>query len=633
MLAMIGFMLCRIIFILENYRFFTDLSVDKLSLMFKGALYFDLSALLYTNLLYILLMQIPLHYKEGALYQKITKGIFVVTNIVAILMNLADTVYFQYTNRRTTATVFKEFANENNLGDIAGIECINHWYLILAAIAMGYLLYKLYRKPRKSDVICFSLYYPVHFVTLAVMAYLCVGGMRGGFGGDVRPITISNANQYVEHPVETAIVLNTPFAIYRTFNKKTFVVPTYWEDREAMHRLYSPVHIPSDTVQTRRLNVVVIILESFGKEYFGCFNKDIENGTYEGYTPFLDSLMAEGLTYKYSFGNGRKSIDGMPSILSGIPMFVEPFISTPFSLNTVSSIAGELKKKGYHTSFFHGAKNGSMGFMGYALTSGFTDYYGRTEYNNDDDFDGHWGIWDEEFLQYFAQSLSTFEQPFVSGIFTLSSHHPFDVPKRYKERFPEGKAPIHRGIGYSDYALRRFFETASRKPWFENTLFVITADHTNQSVLKEYQTESGLFAVPILFYQPNSGLKGYVDTAIAQQIDIMPTVLGYLGYDKPYISFGCDLLETSPENTFAVNYLNGTYQYFKGDYFLQFNGEKTTAIYNFKTDVFSKNNLSEEISPDVQQRMERELKAIIQQYMERMVKDELVIKIVAERVL
>ncbi|KAA6350998.1 Lipoteichoic acid synthase 1 [termite gut metagenome] len=626
MLAMIGFTLCRIIFILENYRFFTDLSFGKLSLMFKGAFYFDLSALLYTNILYIVLMLMPLHYKEGVLYQKITKGIFIVANIVVILMNLADTVYFQYTNRRTTATVFKEFANENNLGGIVGIEFINHWYLILLAIAMGYLLYKLYRKPHKVDTICFSLYYPVHFVTLAVMGYLCVGGMRGGFGGDVRPITISNANQYVEHPIETAIVLNTPFALYRTFNKKIFVILKYWEDREAMYSLYSPVHIPADTVQTRHLNVVVIILESFGKEYFGYFNKDIENGTYKGYTPFLDSLMAEGLTYKYSFGNGRKSIDGMPSVFSGIPMFVEPFISTPFSLNTISSIAGELKKKGYRTSFFHGAKNGSMGFMGYALTSGFTDYYGRTEYNNDNDFDGHWGIWDEEFLQYFAQTLSTFEQPFVSGIFTLSSHHPFDVPKRYKDWFSEGKAPIHRGIGYSDYALRRFFETASRKPWFENTLFVITADHTNQSVLKEYQTESGLFAVPILFYQPNSALKGYVDTAIAQQIDIMPTILGYLGYDKPYISFGCDLLQTSPENTFAVNYLNGTYQYFKGDYLLQFNGEKTTAIYNFKTDVFSKNNLSEEIAPDVQQRMERELKAIIQQYMERMVSDELVIK-------
>ncbi|KAA6317750.1 Lipoteichoic acid synthase 1, partial [termite gut metagenome] len=591
MLAMVGFMLCRIVFILENHHFFTDLNADRLSLMFKGGLYFDLSALLYTNVLYIVLMLIPLHYKEGKLYQKIAKGIFVVTNMVVIVANLADTVYFQYTNRRTTATVFKEFANENNLGDIIGTECINHWYLVLLTVAMGYALYKLYRKPHTSGSTPLLLYYPVHAVVFVIMGYLCVGGMRGGLGHETRPITVSNANQYVERPIETAIVLNTPFALYRTFGKNVFVVPKYWTDREAMQQLYSPVHIPADTIQPRALNVVVMILESFGQEYFGYFNTDIENGAYKGYAPFLDSLMTEGVTYKYSFANGRKSIDGMPSIYSGIPMFIEPFISTPASLNTISSLAGELKKNGYYTSFFHGAQNGSMGFEAYARTSGFTGYYGRTEYNNDTDFDGYWGIWDEEFLQYFAQTLSTFEQPFVSGVFTLSSHHPFQIPERYKGKFPEGKNPIHKCIGYTDYALKRFFETASHESWFKNTLFVITADHTNQSLLEEYRTGSGLFAVPILFYRPDSDLKGFVDASIAQQIDIMPTVLGYLGYDKPYVSFGCDLFNTSPEKTFAVNYLNGTYQYFKGNYLLQFNGEATTAIYQFKTDRLLKENL------------------------------------------
>ncbi|KAA6336390.1 Lipoteichoic acid synthase 1 [termite gut metagenome] len=424
---------------------------------------------------------------------------------------------------------------------------------------------------------------------------------------------------------QTAIVLNTPFALYRTLGKKIFVVPTYWADKEAMQRLYSPVHLPADTISSRQLNVVVMILESFGKEYSEYLNKDRNGGTYKGYMPFLDSLMKEGLTYTYSFANGRKSIDGLPSVCSGIPMFVEPFISTPASLNTLSSFAGELKKKGYYTSFFHGAKNGSMGMEAYTHISGFTDYYGRTEYNNDNDFDGYWGIWDEEFLQYFAHTLSTFQQPFASGIFTLSSHHPFHVPARYKNKFSEGKIPIHPCIEYSDYALKRFFETVSREPWFENTLFVITADHTNQSMYEEYRTGSGLFAVPILFYHPNSNLQGLMDTAIAQQIDIMPTILGYLGYDKPYISFGCDLFHTSPENTFAVNYFNGAYQYFKGDYLLQFDGEKTIAVYRFKTDELLKENLLKEIDSAVRERMENELKAIIQQYMERMVNDELTI--------
>jgi phosphoglycerol transferase MdoB-like AlkP superfamily enzyme len=625
MLAMVSFMLCRIAFILENHHFFTGLNADRLLHIFKGGLYFDLSALLYTNVLYIVLMLIPLHYKEGRLYQKIAKGIFVVTNFVAIATNLADTVYFQYTNRRTTATVFKEFANENNLGGIVAAECINHWYLLLLAVAMGYALYRLYRKPHTSGAAPLFLYYPVHTVVFAVMGYLCVGGMRGGLGHAIRPITISNANQYVEQPVETAIVLNTPFALYRTLGKNVFAVPKYWTDREAMQRLYSPVHIPADTIPPRTLNVVVMILESFGQEYFGYFNTGIGQGAYQGYTPFLDSLMAEGVTYQYSFANGRKSIDAMPSIYSGIPMFVEPFISTPASLNTISGLAGELKKNGYHTSFFHGAQNGSMGFEAYARASGFSAYYGRAEYNNDTDFDGHWGIWDEEFLQYFAETLSTFKQPFASGIFTLSSHHPFQIPRRYQGKFPEGTNPIHKCIGYTDYALKRFFETASRQPWFKNTLFVITADHTNQNTLEEYRTASGLFAVPLLFYHPGSGLQALVDTAIAQQIDIMPTVLGYLDYDKPYVSFGCDLFHTSPENTFAVNYLNGAYQYFKGNYLLQFHADTATALYLFKTDRLLKENLLGKIDPALQKQMEDELKAIIQQYMERMVNDELTV--------
>lgn len=266
------------------------------------------------------------------------------TNLIVIIMNLMDTVYFQYTHRRTTASVFSEFKNEGNLGDIIGTELVNHWYLTLFAIAFGYALFKLYRKPKPVKVDRLPLYYGVHLLTLALGVYLCIGGMRGGFTGMVRPITISNANKYVDRPMETGIVLNTPFSIFRTFGKTSFAIPQYF-DKEKMEALYTPVHMPADSVQFRPLNVVVFILESFSKENSGFLNEELDNGTYKGYMPFLDSLMAEGLTFKYSFSNGMKSIDGMPSVLSGIPMFIEPFFLTPSSLNTVSSIGGELGKK------------------------------------------------------------------------------------------------------------------------------------------------------------------------------------------------------------------------------------------------------------------------------------------------
>lgn len=261
LLVMGCFILCRVIFLIENLKAFSDLSAGRIWRMFEGGFLFDTSAILYTNLLYIFLMLIPLHYKENVIYQKITKGIFVTTNLIVIIMNLMDTVYFQYTHRRTTASVFSEFKNEGNLGGIIGTELLNHWYLTLFAIAFGYALFKLYRKPKPVKVERMPVYYTVHLLTLGLGVYLCIGGMRGGFTGMVRPITISNANKYVDRPMETGIVLNTPFSIFRTFGKTSFAIPQYF-DKEKMEALYTPVHMPADSVQFRPLNVVVFILES-----------------------------------------------------------------------------------------------------------------------------------------------------------------------------------------------------------------------------------------------------------------------------------------------------------------------------------------------------------------------------------
>lgn len=365
-----------------------------------------------------------------------------------------------------------------------------------------------------------------------------------------------------------------------------------------------------------------MILESFGKEYIGALNPTLEGGKYKGYTPFLDSLIQKSMYFEYSFANGRASIDGMPSSLSSIPMFVEAFFLTPASLNSLTSVAGELRKKGYYTAFFHGAANGSMGFQAFSRAAGYQDYFGRTEFGNDEFFDGNWAIWDEEFLQFYAEKMSEFKEPFSTGIFTASSHHPFNIPERYRSVYPESSLPIHKCIRYSDHALQRFFETASKEPWFKNTLFVLTADHTNQNEHAEYQTEAGIFSIPIIFYTPDGSLQGK-RPGISQQIDIMPTVLGYLGYDRPYVAFGCDLLNTPPEETYAVNYLDGIYQFFKGDYLLQFDGRQSIALYNFKEDVLLKHNLLGQT--DVQQPMENQLKAIIQQYMERMNGNQLVV--------
>lgn len=639
----IAYGICRVAFVMENWGLFaSDFQWSSVPEMLHGAWMFDTSAILYTNVLYALLMLIPLHHKEMRGWQMTAKWIFIIVNGVCIAANLADCVYFKYTMRRTTNTVFSEFCNEGNIGSVIGVEFLRHWYLVLLFVVMILAMWKCYfgggskntlRRTSMPQGKGLLRYYVIQTLCFAIFIPLCICGMRGGATTAVRPITISNANQYVAHPQEAGIVLNTPFSLIRTIGKKVFEIPEYMSEQE-MNALYSPLKNNQSSIisnQSSKKNVVILIVESFGREYIGGYNKWLDGGKYKGYTPFVDSLMQHSQTFLYSYCNGRKSIDGMPSILSGIPMFVEPFFLTPASMNDVSGIAGELKNKGYYSAFFHGAENGSMGFEAFARKTGFADYFGRTEYNadkrfnGDKDFDGMWAIWDEPFLQFFATKMSEFKQPFVSAVFTASSHHPYKVPEEYKDIYKEEGIVIHKCIRYTDNAIRHFFEKAKTQSWYKNTLFVITSDHTNLSDYAYYQTDLGGFCSPIIFFDPSGDMKPGMRNAIAQQIDIMPTVLSYLGYDRPYAAFGCDLLTTTDEDTWAVNYLNGIYQYVKGDWLLQFDGQKSKALYRFRTDLLLKDNLLTK-EPKIVKDMERQVKAIIQSYMTRMVNNQLVVQ-------
>ena len=594
--------------------------------IFQGGLLFDTSAILYTNALYVVMMLFPLHWKENKIYHKVCQWLFVVVNSITFAINLADSVYFRYTMRRTTTTVFEEFSNEGNLGSIIGTEFLNHWYLVLLFALVVFLLWRCYVEPSiNSHSMKWWRYDVACLLSLLLFAPFCVAGMRGGFTTAVRPITISNANQYASRPVDAALALNTPFALIRSIGKNVFVVPHYFSDEKALASMYTPIHTPNDSAAVVKKNVVVLIVESFGREYIGALNKDLEGGKYKGYTPYVDALIGKSTTFQYSFCNGRKSIDGMPSVLSSIPMFVEPFILTPSSMNDYTGLAGILGQEGYETAFFHGAQNGSMGFQAFAQKTGFKHYFGRTEYEaakGTDDFDGTWAIWDEPFLQYYAEEMGKMKQPFMTAVFTASSHHPFVIPEQYKQQFPEGKLEIQKCIRYTDMAIGKFFETASKQPWFENTIFVLTSDHTNMSDHDYYQTDLGGFCSPIIIYEP-SHPEGQVIDKIAQHIDILPTVLGMLGYQKPYFGFGIDLLNTPSEDTWAVNYLSGIYQYVRNGYVLQFDGQKTKGIYSLSDSLMQQNLIHQPSVVSHQSQMERELKAIIQQYMERMTQNRL----------
>jgi len=600
---------------------FPNIDTAHLIEILLGGMRFDLTAILYLSSVYVIgmLLPLPANWRENTIYQKVLLWFYWIPNAAGIIVNMADSVYIQFVDRRATCAFFTEVSNDDNMGIVIANGVLEYWYavvmLIALLVAFFWLTRRTYRLPRTKPYI----YYPVEIALFVVSIYMSVIGIRGGFGSYTRPITLSNALQYTNAPRESALVLNTPFSVMKTIENTTYVERNYFQAEELEQHM-SPIHEAYEG-PLRTDNVVVIIWESCSKEYVGFYNHDLEG--HISYTPFLDSLLTQCVTFDYSYASGRKSVDAMPSALSSIPMLIEPYTLSPYSTNEVSSIAERLKKKGYTTAFFHGAPNGSMGFQAYARSAGFDAYYGMTEFNNPDEFDGTWAIWDEPFLQYYANTMSTMPEPFMTAVFTASSHHPFKVPAQYKDTFPKGPLPIHEPLGYADHALRRFFENAKQQPWFEHTLFVILADHTNELILPEYTNSKGLYAIPIAFYHPQ--LTPEKRAEVVSQTDIMPSVLAWVNYDEPYFAFGENILTAKKKHPYAVCYNAPVYQIFSDSLLVQYDGENVTGVYNYRQDRYVKDNLAKTIDPEEIAPMLDYLKAYIQQYIHRMVNNELTV--------
>ncbi len=614
----------RLLFYLLNISYFPEIPLDHLGELMISGLKFDLSAVLYINSLYLLLMLVPFEVKYDDSYRKYTRIFFLVTNSIGLIANFTDVVYFRYILRRTDFSIFSEFKNESHLWKVILVGLAQYWYLVVIFILMLLFLRWIYMDHRRSSLIRSNgAFYALSTVTMLLFAGLTVAGMRGGFTGTTRPITISNGLEKVRKPVEAAIALNTPFSIMQTINAKTFEEVKFFDEKEA-ERIYSPIHPGYPAGSFKPMNVVVLILESFTKEVVGSLNTDLEGGHYKGYTPFLDSLIHQSYTWKYSFANGTKSIDAIPSVIAGIPSLVQPFILSRYSLNAMDGLAATLKNKGYDAGFFHGAPNGSMGFNAITNMLSIKRYFGENEYGHSEDFDGYWGIPDELFLNYCAHNFGQLKEPFIASVFTLSSHHPYILPTKYTDVFKGGPNPLYKCIEYSDYSLKNFFREASKQPWYKNTLFVITADHSLPSNdHKEYITSTGCFSVPVIFHHPNSNFVG-MDSTLMQQIDIFPTVMGYLKYDAPYFAFGSDRLQQK-ENPFVVNYNDGYFQFMEGDYLLQSDGKSLLAAYRYKTDPFYKTNLAGSQDTIRDAHFQR-FKAFLQQYNNRMVENRLTIR-------
>jgi phosphoglycerol transferase MdoB-like AlkP superfamily enzyme len=613
--AYLFYTIARVLFYFYNQSLIKVNSlIDFFALCYHG-LVFDTTAILYANSLFILFSILPLVINTKKGYQTFLMALYFATNLVFYVTNFIDFIYYRYTFSRSTRASLDTLQNESNKTALFFSFIKDYWHVFILFFVLTYLWIFLYKKVRIQHAVIDKniKYFGFSTLGLLLITTICIGGIRGDFKKSTRPINMLDASRYTKNASQADLVLNTPFAIVRTWGTNTFQKINL-VNQQQIDSLVVPIKEYHNNPKTKP-NIVIFIVESFAREYIGALNPKTKIKNFKSYTPFIDSLAQHSMIYTNAYANGWKSIHGMSSVIAGIPSFKDAFTSSAYSKQNIESLVSTLKSDGYDTSFFHGAPNGSMGFLGFGNILGYDHYYGKDEYNNDADFDGIWGIWDEPFFQFFDKELNKKKQPFMATLFSISSHNPYIVPNKYEGKFDKGTVNIHQCIGYTDFAFKQFFNQAKKEPWFKNTIFVIVADHGNTIAYDEYRKEFNKHTVPILFYSANEKYKG-VNSNWAQQIDIYPTLLDMIGYDKPFRSWGRSLINDKTQ-PFVIKYSANVYQFMSGNYICTFDGKKAVGFYD-KNDKAMEHNLIKNRNSEMNA-IELRCKAFLQDYMERII--------------
>ena len=614
MLLALGTLLaCQALFLYFNRQLFHPADFGEWMGIVWGNLVFGAATVATFLSPYMLLMLLPLKCRRRKWYRAIAETLYILPLLIIVVARGANTAYFQFTYRLLSDEIFVYLGNSGPMDKLIPLFAVDYWYAVVFPIAIIVLALIINHRIKLSSFNPNTYYLPNDLVGFGFGLVLVWFLGRGGFGHFIRTEDAAHFCQ----PKHTALVSNDAYNILRSALKPNISEYDGISDQEA-ETLFNPVFtplaaqhtdLPADTLHRPNRNVVLIIVESLGQEYMGCYNPGGPSRT-----PFLDSLARRSTLYQ-GRSCGKKSIEGITTLLTSVPTLMSiPFVNSNYKGDQLAGIPTVLKRHGYRCGFFHGSHNGVMDFDRVAKEIGFDEYHGLNEYNADsksrpEDFDGVWGIYDEPMLQYMLRKMTAWQEPFLATAFTVTSHHPYPIPDKYKGRFDESGHPLLKCVQYTDHALRRFFEEARKQSWYENTLFIITGDHSGQGLSPEYNDYDGWYRIPMIVYDPKNE-QGEVSDLVMQQTDLLPSLIDWLGFDDRMVCFGQSVAQ-NPRQGWNVYYGNGFYCMVSNNA----NDPKRhdITVLEGDTEIGSPDNL-------------RRLKAVLRQYSRRLIHDQLTTK-------
>ena len=337
--------------------------------------------------------------------------------------------------------------------------------------------------------------------------------------------------------------------------------------QQASHLLpsqYSNPEIPTQAFHTasyhgKPKNIVILLQESLGARYVGGLGG-------LPLSPSLDKLMNEGWNFTNLYATGTRSVRGIEAITTGfLPTVSRSVVKLDKSQKNFFTIADFLKKQNYYTQFIYGGESHFDNMKSFFLGNGFEDIVDYPKFNHVE-FEGSWGASDEDLYNQAHKEftdLANKEQPFFSLVFTSSNHSPYDFPDGKITLYDKEKNTRNNAAKYADYALGTFFEKAKKSNYWDNTIFLIVADHDSRV--------AGAELVPIEhFHIPaviiGKDIKAKQDSRLTSQIDLAPTLLSLAGVSGTHPMIGHDLTQIIPnEKLRALMQYDKNFAYITGD--------------------------------------------------------------------
>lgn len=311
----------------------------------------------------------------------------------------------------------------------------------------------------------------------------------------------------------------------------------YKDEKKPFYR-----EVKSKLASKKQKNLVIFIEESMGAQFTGFIGK-------QNFTPNLDNLAQDYLSFTNLYSNGTRSIRGLAALTSGtLPINGIEVIKRNKSQEGYFTIASLLKPYGYKSSFIYGGEARFDNMKGWYLGNGFDEVIEQKDFTNPI-FTSTWGVSDEDLVIKANEKFKSYyenKEKFVSVMFSSSNHMPFELPDgkiEFEKNIP--KTSVENAIKYADFAIGKFFELAKKEDYFKDTVFVVIADH-NVRVYGDQIVPIDMFQIPAVIV--SSDIPHQIFTNLTSQSDVLATALDLIGIDLSYPILGNSIFKDNKKN-------------------------------------------------------------------------------------